>query len=51
MKGMKIIQAILSVGVAFIGIFMVVRFAGKALPPLLSGIAFILIAITLLLRK
>ena len=34
-----------------IGIFMVVRYVGAALPPVMSGIAFILIGIALLMNK
>ena len=51
MKGKYLINVILSIVVAGIGVFMVVKFAGKALPPQLSGIAFILIGIALLIKK
>lgn len=45
------IQVILSIIVIVIGIFMVVRYIGSALPPAMSGIAFILIGIVLLMNK
>lgn len=46
-----LIKKIFSLAVLIIGIFMVIKYAGSALPPLLSGIAFILIGLTLLMRK
>ena len=50
-KPTNLIQAILSIIVIVIGIFMVVRYVGAALPPAMSGIAFILIGIALLMNK
>ena len=46
-----LIRKLSSLAVLIIGIFMVARYAGSALPPLLSGIAFILIGLTLLMKK
>jgi xanthine/uracil permease len=46
-----LIRKIFSLAVLVIGIFMVARYAGSTLPPLLSGIAFILIGLTLLMKK
>jgi len=50
MKPINLIQIIFNIIVVVIGIFMVVRYAGAALPPILSGIAFILIGIVLLMN-
>jgi len=46
-----LIRKIFSLAVLIIGIFMVIRYSTSSLPPLLSGIAFILIGLTLLMRK
>jgi hypothetical protein len=46
-----LIKRIFSLAVLIIGIFMVIRYAGYVLPPLLSGIAFVLIGLILLMRK
>jgi len=51
MKAMSVVQVILSIITILIGIFMIVKFAGAALAPLLSGIAFIVIGIALLIKK
>jgi|GEM_PF-3313359 len=51
MKAMNVVQVILSIVTILIGIFMIVKFAGSALAPLLSGIAFVVIGIALLLMR
>ena len=51
MKPLVLVQSIFSIVVIVIGIFMVVRYAGAVLPPALSGIAFVLIGIVLLIKK
>lgn len=48
MKPINIIPIIFSAAVIVIGFIMIIKFAGKALPPALSGIAFILTGIMLL---
>jgi hypothetical protein len=44
-------QTILSGLVFIIGFYMVIKFAGAALAPVLSGIAFMIIGFLLLLKK
>lgn len=44
-------RTIFNLAILIIGIFMVARYAGTSLPPLLSGIAFILIGLQLLMKK
>lgn len=48
MKSIYLISFIFSAAVIVIGFIMIIRFAGKALPPVLGGIAFILTGIVLL---
>lgn len=48
---MKALTTILNIAVIVIGIFMIVKYAASALPPLLSGIAFVLLGIAHLLEK
>lgn len=48
---MKFIKMIFDLAVVVIGIIMVVSYAGAALAPLLSGIAFILIGVSHLMKK
>ena len=45
MKNTEMIKAVLNAFVIIIGAYMIVEFAGVAVPPLLSGIAFVLIGI------
>ena len=45
MKNKKNILGVLGLAVLIIGIYMVVKFYGAALPPVLSGIAFILLGL------
>lgn len=51
MKPLILIQSVFSIIVIVIGIFMLVKYAGAVLPPALSGVAFILIGIVLLIKK
>lgn len=44
-------RTVFNLTILIIGIFMVARYAGTSLPPLLSGIAFILIGLELLTKK
>lgn len=51
MKLKNTAQTILSGLVFIIGFYMVIKFAGTSLPPVLSGIAFMIIGFLFLLKK
>jgi len=51
MKLKNTAQTILSGLVFIIGFYMVIKFAGTTLPPVLSGIAFMIIGFLFLLKK
>lgn len=51
MKLKNTAQTILSGLVFIIGFYMVIKFAGAALPPVLSGIAFMIIGFLFLLKR
>ncbi len=47
----KTIEHTLNAATIAIGVYMLVSYAGAALPPALSGVAFVLIGISLLLSS
>jgi L-lactate permease len=51
MKLKNTAQTILSGLVFIIGFYMIIKFAGTALPPVLSGIAFMIIGFLFLLKR
>ena len=51
MKLKNTAQTILSGLIFIIGFYMVIKFAGTSLPPVLSGIAFMIIGFLFLLKK
>ena len=51
MKLKSTAENILSGLIVLIGFYMIIKFAGAALPPVLSGIAFMIIGILLILKK
>jgi len=51
MKLKNTAQTILSGLVFIIGFYMVIKFVGASLPPVLSGIAFMIVGFLLLLKR